>query len=272
MESQLNYPELLDADFMGRFDVTMTYRLDSDVPVIYLEPDLIGALRNPPLEKTATAPIAYLGSSEFNQSGRHQYLEELVKHVPVHSFGRHMRNQKLSEDTGERTKVRTLTRYKFAIAFENSITPDYVTEKLFEPLVAGSVPIYLGAPNVDRFAPGERCFINAAEFFDPRELAEYILQLDRDPELYQTYLAWKQQPFRPSFQELIALISKTPFCRLCERLHSERTPAPTGADLPFGVVEEKTSNTRRGAAQAGSRRIAVVGPMAGLNISSTLGR
>ena len=44
----------------------------------------------------------------------------------------------------------TLARqYLFTIAIENSLEYDYVTEKLWQPLAAGSVPIYLGAPNVD---------------------------------------------------------------------------------------------------------------------------
>lgn len=39
-------------------------------------------------------------------------------------------------------------RYKFVIAFENSICNDYITEKLWRPLTIGVVPIYFGAPNV----------------------------------------------------------------------------------------------------------------------------
>jgi hypothetical protein len=33
-----NYPRLGDAAFMGQFDVTMTYRRDSDLPLLYVEP------------------------------------------------------------------------------------------------------------------------------------------------------------------------------------------------------------------------------------------
>ena len=44
-----------------------------------------------------------------------------------------------------RSKVHELSAYRYTIAFENTIRPGYVTEKLLEPLAAGSVPIYLGA-------------------------------------------------------------------------------------------------------------------------------
>lgn len=36
-------------------------------------------------------------------------------------------------------KVETLKRYKFSLAFENSNEEDYVTEKFFQSLVAGTV-------------------------------------------------------------------------------------------------------------------------------------
>lgn len=50
--------------------------------------------------------------------------------------------------------------YRFTIAFENAIADDYVTEKFYEPLLSGSVPVYLGAPNIDRFAPSRSSFID----------------------------------------------------------------------------------------------------------------
>jgi hypothetical protein len=61
----------------------------------------------------------------------------------VDSFGAILNN------TGERPagldgKMRVLTESQFTIAFENQIAPGYVTEKLLEPLIAGSIPIYWG--------------------------------------------------------------------------------------------------------------------------------
>lgn len=40
-------------------------------------------------------------------------------------------------------KVETLKRYKFSLAFENSNEEDYVTEKFFQSLVAGTKIISL---------------------------------------------------------------------------------------------------------------------------------
>lgn len=42
-----------------------------------------------------------------------------------------------------------MAKYKFTIAFENAIGDDYITEKLWRPLILGSVPIYMGSPSFE---------------------------------------------------------------------------------------------------------------------------
>jgi len=58
MESDVNYPKLHRPSFLRHFDHTMTYRLDSDVPVPYLESETVNQLRREPRAKPAEAPIA----------------------------------------------------------------------------------------------------------------------------------------------------------------------------------------------------------------------
>ena len=78
------------------------------------------------------------------------------------------------------------------------------------------MPVYLGAPNVGDFAPGDNAFIDASKFAGPHELAEYIAALDRDDEAYRRYFEWRERGLSAGFQELLADASKEPFCRLCE--------------------------------------------------------
>ena len=47
--------------------------------------------------------------------------------------------------------LRIYNRYKFIICFENSKTPGYVTEKIFNVFLSGSIPIYDGAPNINEY-------------------------------------------------------------------------------------------------------------------------
>lgn len=76
-------------------------------------------------------------------------------------------------------KAAFLRRFRFDLAFENSASPGYVTEKIIEPLQAGCIPIYWGAPDVARdFNP--RRIVHARDFRTWDELAIHILELDED--------------------------------------------------------------------------------------------
>jgi hypothetical protein len=223
MESQANYPRLGEPHFLRRFDLTMTYRLDSDVPVPYVDyyssaENFARALREPPRPKTEPAPAVSFVSSGIDLSGRRGYLAELARHLPVDSYGAFMRNRRLEPDGGRPTKLGTIARYRFTLAFENSIDRDYVTEKFFDPLVVGSVPVYLGAPNAEDFAPGDRCFIDVTRFAGPRQLADYLLALHHDPAEYAALLAWKECPFRPTFTHFLAGQAVNPLLRLVDRI------------------------------------------------------
>ena len=169
---------------MGRFDITMTYRRDATIWCPYFDAGTAAALRRPPQPKTAPSPVACFVSNRQTAWDREGYIRELMRYVAVDSYGRTLNNRLLAEDRGRETRSTVGSGYKFTLAFENSLCRDYVTEKFFEPLTWGSVPVYLGAPNVDEFAPADRCYIDAADFSGPRDLAAYLRHLDSDDGAY----------------------------------------------------------------------------------------
>ena len=84
--------------------------------------------------------------------------------------------------------------FMFTAAFENDVADDYVTEKLFQPLVAGSVPIYAGAPNVRRYLPdGDAAVVVdlAAPDGGVAGMAERVTGMLADTARYRRALAWK---------------------------------------------------------------------------------
>lgn len=85
------------------------------------------------------------------------------------------------------SKLQFLTNYKFTIAFENDCGDGYVTEKMSQPLISKSVPIYLGDPNVEREF-NHNAFINVSKFANYQELIDYIIFLDNNEEEYLKYL------------------------------------------------------------------------------------
>jgi hypothetical protein len=82
---------------------------------------------------------------------------------------------------GEITSKRAILKnYKFSICYENARDiPGYITEKIFDCFFAGCIPIYLGAPNVTDFIPGN-CFIDKRKFSGYSGLYGYLKDLPED--------------------------------------------------------------------------------------------
>ncbi len=85
-------------------------------------------------------------------------------------------------------KLDFISDYKFTIAFENCIYPGYVTEKLFHPFQANSVPIYLGDPDIT-LDFNEKSFVNVNAFPNFEACIEYIKYLDNNEKAYMEVLS-----------------------------------------------------------------------------------
>lgn len=73
-------------------------------------------------------------------------------------------------------KHELLSRYKFTIAYENTAYPGYVTEKVIDAIVAGSVPVYMGAPDIAEQLPAE-AFIDAKSLNSPEAISARMDQM-----------------------------------------------------------------------------------------------
>jgi hypothetical protein len=220
-ESEVHYPLLADADFMRRFDLTATYRRDADVVLAHFRHEEWLPFKPPPLQPAReAAPAVYISSSSFDRSGRTEYVRELMRHLPVDSFGSSLNNRALADDQGRGTKLATIARYRFTLAFENSNAPDYVTEKFYDPLLVGSVPVYLGAPNVAEHAPAAGSYVDVTGFDGPAALAQHLLRVAADEDEYASYLAWRSEPLDERFVALVEEQREPPQCRLCRLVAS----------------------------------------------------
>ncbi len=82
-------------------------------------------------------------------------------------------------------KILALSKAKFTLAYENERFDDYVSEKIFDAMAAGSVPIYSGASNITDYVPKE-CFIDFHQFKNHEELYTYISTMP--DKTYNSYL------------------------------------------------------------------------------------
>lgn len=75
-------------------------------------------------------------------------------------------------------KLDTLAGYRFCFCFENFSSPDgWITEKIFDAMFAGCVPVYWGPGNTAAHIPAE-CYIDASKLSGPEEIHEKLLALD----------------------------------------------------------------------------------------------
>lgn len=74
-------------------------------------------------------------------------------------------------------KLETISDYRFSICFENMVLPGYMTEKVVDCFVAGTVPLYLGAPDIETLIPVES-FIDMRNFNSYDQVDAFINSMD----------------------------------------------------------------------------------------------
>lgn len=73
-------------------------------------------------------------------------------------------------------KHEALRRFRFALCFENTRFPGYITEKLFDCLYAGTIPLYRGAPDIASYVPAD-VFIDVDRFTSHAEVERFITMM-----------------------------------------------------------------------------------------------
>ncbi|XP_071495407.1 4-galactosyl-N-acetylglucosaminide 3-alpha-L-fucosyltransferase 9-like [Diadema antillarum] len=145
-----------------------------------------------------TRQVAWLASkcnAPSNRWNRHSFVRELAKRLDVGMFGKCGNRQEGCPYGKDSQKCKTVLRnFKFYLALENSACRDYITEKLWNnAYLQDLVPVVFGPPREDyeRVAP-PNSFIHVQDFKSIRELANYIILLDKRDDLYNRYFEWKQ--------------------------------------------------------------------------------
>lgn len=105
------------------------------------------------LHKDSKTKVASLIASEKNYAVGHMLRHHLVKHLSCQSNPKYKDNIEIA-GRGYRpfeNKIYLLKEYMFSFAIENSREPYYFTEKLIDCFVTGTVPIYWGCPQIEKF-------------------------------------------------------------------------------------------------------------------------
>jgi alpha-1,3-fucosyltransferase len=169
------------------------------------------------LKKRKSKMVVWLVGNCHTKIRREEYVRQLNKYVPVDIFGR------CTKECPSNCDEMIRNDYKFYLAFENSWCPDYITEKFSRPLLYEAIPIVLGGADYSVFAP-PHSYINAREFSSPKDLAEYLVELDKSDSMYASYFNWKKEFY-------ILVPDMYGWCELCVMAHEHNLPTKVYHDI-----------------------------------------
>ncbi|XP_032665771.1 alpha-(1,3)-fucosyltransferase B [Odontomachus brunneus] len=256
-ESPRNNPILVHKEALNLFNYSSTFSRFSNVPLTLLDlpslDELIGkSYYVDTKEKTVLmrtqnlAPVLYIQSDCDTASNRDRYVLELMKYIRIDSYGACINNAQLDnrlkdnylDILNNREFLSFVAKYKFTIAFENAVCDDYITEKLWRPLIVGSVPIYYGSPSFKDWLPNNKSAISILDFVEPLQLANFLHKLVENNSAYEEYLHHKlgEREYRVTNDRLLHFLERRPAgvsnefgnyveafeCFICEQIQNNR--------------------------------------------------
>ncbi|KAF2077231.1 hypothetical protein CYY_001485 [Polysphondylium violaceum] len=232
-ETPFYFPIQADKDYLSHMDWRISYQKQSDIRISLMCGwgfDLNDYIAPGPsfLERKKFAIFVASNCKRGGAKQRTEYVEELMKYIPIDSYGLCLRNvpeKALSRNTELNRfidKVELFRQYKFILAFENNNYTDYVTEKLSHAFLGQSLPVYMGAPNVDEWLPGHKSIIKTDDFSSPKDLANHLLKLATNQPEYESYFDWKKRPLRKEFIDRYHECVLSAECRICKKVVEER--------------------------------------------------
>jgi hypothetical protein len=151
---------------------------------------------------------------------RNKFFQKLSARKPVASMGRTMNNvgfmaPENPDEKGHGPYFDLLAKFRFMICFENSVGDTYLTEKLLNAWLAGTIPIYWGCRKATEWL-NPKAFFQLDESATDAEmdaLIEKVLALESDPAAYRAM--WTEPLLLPD----AALPPDIDFAQIREKCH-----------------------------------------------------
>ena len=136
-------------------------------------------------------------------------------------------------------KRKAISQYLFYLAFENSMEPGYVTEKVFDALKAGTVPVYLG-PKKDchQLVPFDKAVVYVEDFYEgaagmeevAQRLSGFLEALAQNRTAYEEHLQWRQHSSPAMITSALTASNLKWPCRVCawSRSYAEKMSIKPG--------------------------------------------
>ena len=216
-------------------------------------PTLGALLRDYPLQKKSRErriPVVAWMSKNCILRERINLLVKLSKQFPVFSMGRCEKNiEPPGTDPGRLGDVAAQqelkSNYMFYFALENGIQcPHYITEKIYDALTRGSIPIYVGWDGYEEYLPDKNAIIDLRDFKSMNSLVTKLKKIASDDSEYDKYHAWRERD--PSewplkFRQLVRQVSSDLKFGVCSTLKEGPSRHP-----PVDSTKQPTDHCDRG--------------------------
>ncbi|KAF7635381.1 Glyco_tran_10_N domain-containing protein [Meloidogyne graminicola] len=221
------------------FNITMTYRSDSDVLLPY---DMFESYSEEDLKNgfissedvwteeeidrkigNKTSLTLQFVSNCNTHSRREKYIEELKKYTEITQMGSCSGKKECDTECVDKL----IDSHYFYLAFENSVCIDYLSEKFWR-IKKLIVPVVLSRKIFKGVNVPSDSFIAADDFKSPKELIEHLKSVVADKNKYKSYLRWTQKYKRTLYSKEFWYPSCTlctslqPFCELCKLAHKNK--------------------------------------------------
>mmetsp|Transcript_11934 Transcript_11934/g.28111 ORF Transcript_11934/g.28111 Transcript_11934/m.28111 type:complete len:489 (+) Transcript_11934:217-1683(+) len=214
-----------DASRRGEWDFKVSYHKSADIPMgLSCQYFSSIATRNLDSSQTFSRKGGVAGFiSNCGAAFRRNYVEKLMKHIQVDQFGSCLKNQPTPKEMQRggnwmHSKQTALLGYQFGLALENDVQENYVTEKIFNVLAAGAIPIYHGTQDVyDQVPRGS--FIDVRQYPDAADLGAYLKYLQQNRTAFNSYLKHGAAEWREIFERHGC--ERKWQCRVCDALMAD---------------------------------------------------
>ncbi|XP_022824867.1 alpha-(1,3)-fucosyltransferase C-like [Spodoptera litura] len=257
LESPVSYP-LRSRRYNGVFNWTMTPKLKSDLYNGYMivknkKGEIIGPKEDmhwlkpedmKPIDeqfinglKNKTYAVAWYVSNCNARSKRKEIAIRLQRELQYKGLDLHIygachwgSGMKCSFDDELLCLDLLRTSYYFYLSFENSLSDDYVTEKLLNPLQYHTVPIVYGGANYTRFVP-DGAYLNVRTL-GIKNLVQKIVAAIKDSDIYYDYFKWTNHY---SYHHPTESPETDPYCVLCKALNDDNLVKQTSIYEQFTI-------------------------------------
>jgi hypothetical protein len=225
------------------FNITIATDTNADIYASYFWYKMKIFTKSEPKTRTVMAS-AFISNCDYQvTSDRIQLIKELRKYgVTIDVYGKCESNVmepfELQHLPRSKRKMMNMKKYKFNLCFENSINEGYISEKYWQALEVGTIPVYLGAPDIKFYEPAPNSILHVKDY-SVKELAEKIIFLSNNDVEYNKMLDWKRNP-SPKFLNVVDYMTSDIFCKLCRRVADSHQK-----DLPNGEILVRERNMFR---------------------------